>query len=68
MSEDLSPTELAELCGARTLHRQVIALVRMGLPFRFAGRTVHVKRVVAEEWPQWQQKARNGEPRLDMVR
>lgn len=68
MSEELRPDELIALTGgAKTLHRQVLALVRLGLPFRFAGRTVHVKRAVAEEWPQWQERKQQGGVRLDLV-
>lgn len=66
MTDDLSPRELAEITGARSAARQAAWLARRGVPFRFGGGVVQVKRAVAKELPQWQQM-RDAAPRMDLV-
>lgn len=66
MTDDLSPAELERLTGAKKPERQALELVKLGIPFRAAGRRLFVARSVAQYWPQWQQT--RGEPRMDMVR
>ena len=63
---DLTPAELETLTGHKKPERQAAALVRLGVPFRAAGRMLFVAREVAQHWPQWQ--AKQSGPRLDLVR
>ena len=66
--DTLSPSELAAITGRRALRQQVARLVAMGIPFRFGGGAVEVKRAVAEELPQWRETQAKRAPRLDLVR
>lgn len=66
MTDDLSPAELEQLTGAKKPERQALELVKLGIPFRAAGRRLFVARSVAQHWPQWQQT--RGEVRLELVR
>ncbi len=54
---DLTPDELRRLTGATRPERQAAALVKLGIPFRAAGRAIYVAREVAQHWPQWQRTA-----------
>lgn len=65
--DDLSPAEIEALTGQRRLLRQVAVLARMGVPFRFGGATVSVKRAVARELPQWQARQNTAVVRMDLV-
>jgi hypothetical protein len=67
-NDTLSPAELQALTQRRTLRQQVARLVAMGVPFRFGGGSVEVKRAVAEELPQWRETQASRAPRLDLVR
>jgi hypothetical protein len=67
MDEDLTPAEVEALTGQRRLLRQVAVLARLGVPFRFGGATVSVKRAVARELPQWQARQKTARPRLDLI-
>ena len=66
--DDLTPQELFALTGQRKPERQALTLERIGVPFRFGGGVVSVRRAVAEELPAWQAKAQTARPRLDLVR
>lgn len=63
---DLTPAELQTLTGQKKPDKQAAELVRLGIPFRAAGRALFVAREVAQHWPQWQ--ARQSGVRLDLVR
>ena len=67
-ADTLTPSELQAITGKRTLRQQVARLVVMGVPFRFGGGAVEVKRAVAEELPQWREAKAQRAPRLDLVR
>ncbi len=64
----LTAAELQAITGKRTPRQQVSRLVVMGVPFRFGGGIVEVKRAVAEELPQWREAQAKRAPRLDLVR
>ena len=49
--DDLTPQELFALTGQRKPERQALTLARIGVPFRFGGGVVSVRRAVAEELP-----------------
>lgn len=64
----LTPAELERLTKKTRPERQSAELVKLGIPFRSAGRTLFVAREVAQHWPQWEQTVREAAPRLDLVR
>lgn len=68
MKTTLTPAELQSLTQARTLRQQVVALVKLGIPFRYGGGQVEVSREVAAELPQWRRLEDDLRPRLDLVR
>lgn len=63
----LSQAELVTITGKRTPRQQAARLVAMGVPFRFGGGVVEVKRAVAEELPQWREAQAKRGPRLELV-
>lgn len=65
---DLTPAEVADLTKQKRADRQAAALAKMGVPFRFGGGIVSVRRAVAQELPQWLAKMNTSRPRLDLIR
>jgi hypothetical protein len=68
VTDYLTPAEVAELTAERKTERQAMKLTRMGVPYSFGGGLLMLKRAVAAELPQWQQRAQTARPRLDLVR
>ena len=68
MTDDLSPAEVADLTKKKRADQQAAALAKMGVPFRFGGGVVSVRRAVAQELPAWLAKTRESGPRFDLIR
>lgn len=66
--DDLTPGEVASLTQKKRADQQAAVLAKMGVPFRFGGGIVSVRRAVAQELPQWLAKMNTARPRLDLIR
>lgn len=66
--DELTPLEVEGLTGAKSASRQAAILARKGIPFRFGGGVVSVKRAVAAELPHWRARLHDAGPRMNLIR